>query len=183
MRIKKNLVILLNLLLLLGFFNWSVLKKEKTLADGKLVLLKLAPVDPRSLLQGDYMRLNYAISQVPDLDSLASRGYVVVRVDTGNVAHLVRYQKKSLPLAPGEQLIRYSKTEWAVHIGAESYFFEEGQGDLFAQAAFGGLRVDEQGNSILTGLYTAQRRQLSPAPRRQGKGHLPPNRRAATGDF
>ncbi|GAA4434344.1 GDYXXLXY domain-containing protein [Pontibacter saemangeumensis] len=158
MRTKKGLVILLNLVLLLGFFNWSVLEKEKTLASGRLVLLELAPVDPRSLLQGDYMRLNYAISQVPEPDKLAARGYVVVRVDANRVAHLVRYQQGKTPLAAGEQLIRYNKADWAVHIGAESYFFEEGQGELFAGAAFGGLKVDEQGNSILVGLYTDERK-------------------------
>lgn len=157
MRTKKGLLILLNLVLLLGFFNWSVLEKEKTLARGNLVLLKLAPVDPRSLLQGDYMRLNYAISQVPDPAKLASRGYVVVRVDATKVAHLVRYQQDRTPLAAGELLIRYNKADWAVHIGAESYFFEEGQGELFAGAAYGGLKVDEQGNSILVGLYTDER--------------------------
>ena len=31
------------------------------LATGKPVVLKIAPVDPRSLMQGDYMVLNYAI--------------------------------------------------------------------------------------------------------------------------
>ena len=163
MRTKKSLLILLNLVLLLGFFNWSVLEKEKTLAGGNLVLLKLAPVDPRSLLQGDYMRLNYDISQVPDPDKLASKGYVVVREDANEVAHLVRYQKGMTPLAAGEQLIRYNKADWAVHIGAESYFFEEGQGELYAEAVYGGLKVDAQGNSILVGLYTAQRQPIKPS--------------------
>ena len=31
------------------------------MATGKPVVLKIAPVDPRSLMQGDYMVLNYAI--------------------------------------------------------------------------------------------------------------------------
>jgi len=162
MKTKKSLLILLNLVLLLGFFNWSVLEKERTLANGKLVLLELAPVDPRSLMQGDYMRLSYAISQVPVPDSLPGKGYVVVRVDADSVAHLVRYQPGKTPLAAGEQLIGYHKADWALHIGAESYFFEEGQGDLFAGAAFGGLKVDAQGNSILVGLYTADRRLMQP---------------------
>lgn len=85
---KRTIVILLNLVLLLGFFNWSVVQKEETLAKGRLVLLELAPVDPRSLMQGDYMRLNYAIRQVPHLDSLQRRGYAVVHVGEDGVAHL-----------------------------------------------------------------------------------------------
>jgi uncharacterized membrane-anchored protein len=52
---KSAIAILLNLLLLLGYFNWSALQKEETLAKGRLVLLELAPVAPRSLMQKDYM--------------------------------------------------------------------------------------------------------------------------------
>lgn len=153
---KSAIVILLNLLLLLGYFNWAVWEKEEALAKGRLVLLKLAPVDPRSLMQGDYMRLSYAISQVPDPEKLPARGYVVVRLDENGVGQLVRYQQNTTPTQEGEQLIRYSKGDWTLNIGAESYFFEEGQGEQFAQAAFGGLKVDGKGNSILVGLYDAK---------------------------
>ncbi|MFX7329222.1 GDYXXLXY domain-containing protein, partial [Acinetobacter baumannii] len=34
-------------------------QKEMLLKEGQLVLLPLAPVDPRSLMQGDYMALRY----------------------------------------------------------------------------------------------------------------------------
>lgn len=59
MKKYSRILIIVNLILLLGYFNWSVYQKEQTLKDGQLVLLQLAPVDPRSLMQGDYMRLNY----------------------------------------------------------------------------------------------------------------------------
>ena len=62
MKKYKWIIIIINLIILLGFFNNSILQKEKLLTDGQLVLLELAPVDPRSLMQGDYMRLNYDIS-------------------------------------------------------------------------------------------------------------------------
>jgi len=61
-------IIILNLVLLLGYFNYSVIKKEKLLDNGQLVLLELAPVDPRSLMQGDYMALRYRISDIFDND-------------------------------------------------------------------------------------------------------------------
>lgn len=38
----------------------------------------------------------------------------------------------------------------------ESFFFEEGQGEVYEKAVYGGLRVDEAGNSILVGLYNEQ---------------------------
>ncbi|WP_118813722.1 GDYXXLXY domain-containing protein [Haemophilus haemolyticus] len=46
---------------LLGAVNYKVQQFEDVLATGKPIVLKIAPVDPRSLVQGDYMVLNYAI--------------------------------------------------------------------------------------------------------------------------
>ncbi len=80
MKKYKRLIILLNLLLLLAFVNYAVVQKEEMLADGKLILLELAPVDPRSLLQGDYMRLGYKMAEGVRPDSIPKRGYLVVRL-------------------------------------------------------------------------------------------------------
>ncbi len=41
----------------------SIIEKEKMLDEGKLVLLRLARADSRSLVQGDYVRLRYEISR------------------------------------------------------------------------------------------------------------------------
>lgn len=46
---------------LLGAVNYKVQQFEDVLATGKPIVLKIAPVDPRSLMQGDYMILHYAI--------------------------------------------------------------------------------------------------------------------------
>ena len=39
--------------------------QERALTNGKVVLLETRPVDPRDLLRGDYLTLNYKISDVP----------------------------------------------------------------------------------------------------------------------
>lgn len=39
---------------ILALVNASILDKEKLLSEGQVVYLELAPVDPRSLMQGDY---------------------------------------------------------------------------------------------------------------------------------
>ena len=44
--------------------------KQYTLSTGVPIVLKTEPIDPRSLFSGDYVRLNYAISQLP-VDKLA----------------------------------------------------------------------------------------------------------------
>jgi uncharacterized membrane-anchored protein len=49
----------------IGFLSWIILARAATLRDGREVLLKVEPVDPRDLLRGDYVRLGYEISQIP----------------------------------------------------------------------------------------------------------------------
>jgi uncharacterized membrane-anchored protein len=158
----KSIVVLVNLVAVLAFFNLSVVEKEDVLERGQLVLLELAPVDPRSLMQGDYMVLNYAISRIEEFGEVLKKGYAVLQLDEQHVAKLVRYQANKEPLHSGEQLLRYSKSEWRIQLGAESYFFEEGQAKTFEAAKYGGLKVDEQGNSILVGLYDENKNLLVP---------------------
>jgi uncharacterized membrane-anchored protein len=158
MKKVKWIVILINSLLLLFLFNRSVVEKEDLLLRGQLVLLELAPVDPRSLMQGDFMRLRYAISEAINTDSISPRGYYVVKLKDNGVAQRIRLQEGNVPLHDRELLIRYNAGEWTTSIGAESYFFQEGDADKYAEARYGGIRVDKSGESILVGLYDKERK-------------------------
>ncbi|MDE6162343.1 MAG: GDYXXLXY domain-containing protein, partial [Bacteroides sp.] len=86
MKKYSRILIIANLILLLGYFNWSVYQKEQTLRNGQLVLFELAPVDPRSLMQGDYMRLNYkeASSDLVN-EQNDTRGYAILQTDSNQV--------------------------------------------------------------------------------------------------
>lgn len=59
----RKIYILIVIILLVVGFNWLVIQNEHLLANGKKVLLSLAPVDPRALLLGDYMALDFAINR------------------------------------------------------------------------------------------------------------------------
>ncbi len=156
-----SVIVILNLVLLLGYFNYSVYSKEQTLKNGKLILLKLAPVDPRSLMQGDYMTLNYSISNLVDVSPLGKRGYCILKLDKNNIAYAVRFQKNPDPVHPNEFLIKYSSSDsFRIKLGAESFFFEEGKGDGYEKAKYGGLKIDEVGNSILIGLYNDKLKEI-----------------------
>ena len=48
-----------------GFLSWMILARASVLRDGREILLKVEPVDPRDLLRGDYVRLGYEISRIP----------------------------------------------------------------------------------------------------------------------
>lgn len=153
-------IILLNLLLVLAYFLGTVRSKEDLLKTGSLVLLELAPVDPRSLMQGDYMRLDYRIAQDRHVDSLAPRGFCVVRLGADGVAESVRMQEGREPLGSDEYLIPYTKDRSSVRLGATSFFFQEGKADLYAGAKYGALRIDRKGNTLLTGLYDEGLREI-----------------------
>ncbi|OAV45649.1 GDYXXLXY domain-containing protein [Lewinella sp. 4G2] len=157
MKFSTKHLILINLLILFGFLAMSISSKETLLKEGQLVLLELVPIDPRSLMQGDYMRLEYAIAQRKYGEVYGKQGYVVIRLDEDGVGEAQRYQQDKLPLEPGEILLPYRNSEWDTDIGANSYFFQEGREDDFAEARYGGLRVDDDGNSVLAGLYNEER--------------------------
>jgi uncharacterized membrane-anchored protein len=161
MKKYKWIIILINFILLLGLFNNSILQKEELLSDGQLISLELAPVDPRSLMQGDYMRLRYAISENINSDSISKRGFCIVRLEENGIAKKVRIQENKTPISNHEFLIKYTSKKWrGINIGAESYFFQEGEADKYENAKYGGIKVDDEGNSLLIGLYDENRKKI-----------------------
>lgn len=148
------------LLLALAVPAWQIAAKEQVLEQGQPMLLRLAPVDPRSLMQGDYMILNYAIAgDAQKAPGLARSGALVVRLDEHGVADLVRVDD-GRPLAPGERRLGYRLRDTQLRLGAESYFFPEGTGDRYESAAFGELIAVENGESVLVALRDGERRRL-----------------------
>jgi len=160
MKKYKWIIILVNLFIVLGLFAKSVLKKEDTLENGTLVLLKLAPVDPRSLIQGDYMRLSYAVSR--KIESNDKNGYCIVSLDENGIAKYERTQPNKTPIYEGEFPLNYTKHGWRANIGADSFFFQEGQAELYEKAQYGGLKIDDHGNSVLVGLYDEHKNFINP---------------------
>ncbi len=58
----RKYIALLSLIAILALVNATIIGKEKHLAKGTVVYLELAPVDPRSLMQGDYMALRFRMA-------------------------------------------------------------------------------------------------------------------------
>lgn len=144
------------------FVNYSIYGKEQLIRNGQPILLELAPVDPRSLIQGDYMALRYKIgADLESREELPARGKLVIKVADNGVASFVRVADGT-PLAPGERLINYYKHGWQIDLGATSFFFQEGKADDYANAKYGELRVDESGTTILVGLRDENLQPLGP---------------------
>ncbi len=158
MKKYKKIIILINLVIVLILFHRSMYNKEKIVSEGKLILLELAPVDPRSLMQGDYMTLRYAIASNFNTDSIFKRGFCIVSLKENGVAKRVRLQENKLPINEGEYGIRYTLSgRNRIHIGAESFFFQEGEGEKYEKAKYGAVKVDTKGNNVLVGLYDENR--------------------------
>lgn len=155
----SRVIILLGLVLVVTVFSYAVWEKEQTLAKGEIVLIHLAPVDPRSLMQGDYMVLNYDIPR--DIEEQADlEGLIVYSIDDQQVITFKRLAKAQEVLKAGEKLIHYRKRRRGIQVGSNSFFFQEGKASVFEKAKYGELRVDSNGKSILIALRDENREQL-----------------------
>ena len=150
---RKVLAVLAGLAVL-GAANWAIYGREKQLAEGAVVLLELAPVDPRSLMQGDYMALRFKVTE-DAFRSLPGEtqddGRVVLAVDERGVARFTRFDDGT-PLAPGEIVMRYRVRNNTPKFATNAFFFQEGHAEFYARARYGEFRVSASGEAILTGL-------------------------------
>jgi uncharacterized membrane-anchored protein len=138
--------------IILAAVNWTIYGRERHLAEGRVVLLELAPVDPRSLMQGDFMALRFQLeNSIYGGRGEVDDGRVVVRVDERGVGSFVR-RDDGTPLAEGEVALRYRVRAGRVKFATNAFFFEEGRAAEYQRARFGEFRVARSGDLLLTGL-------------------------------
>lgn len=136
---------------ILVLVNVVVMQRERLLAEGRPVLLELAPVDPRSLMQGDYMALEFRAALDARNASAVSQsheGSLVLALDDRGVAKFVRRDDGS-PLGEREVRMRYRMRDGRVKLVTNAWFFEEGQGGAYAAARYGEFRVARGGEALL----------------------------------
>jgi len=154
-------------ILMLAAVNWSIYGREQLLEAGQVVLLELAPVDPRSLMQGDYMALRFKLADEVfgrSRRKIAEDGRIVVRVGERGVGSFVR-RDGGEPLAAGEVLMRYRIREGKVKFATNAYFFQEGTEKQYARARYGEFRVAPTGEMLLAHLITENFERLGSAKR------------------
>lgn len=131
---------------------YAVTGFERTLREGQLVLLELAPVDPRSLMQGDYMALRFAVdAQLPRKEQPLP-AYAYLHIGAGGRAVLAG--TGSQPAAePGVVSMRIRRGAGGASAGPNAFFFQEGTAAVYEQARWGGFRVADDGTALLAALY------------------------------
>lgn len=156
-------LILIGLMLILAAINQAIWHKEQVLKYGRSVSLALAPVDPRSLMQGDYMALDWQVAR--DIQAatptLPESGKAVL--SAAFPAKFVRLDDGK-PLAADEVLIEYRLRNGRVRVVSDAYFFQEGQGAAFEAARYGQFRVASDGQALLVGLQDDHLNFIRPAP-------------------
>jgi uncharacterized membrane-anchored protein len=136
-------------------------RSEAILASGTTVYLELLPRDPRSLLQGDYVELRYAVSEPPASllpESLkdGTKVAVVLARSPSGVYEFKRLYSKDYELRPGEAIIN-GKWRWdRIEYGIETFFVQEGTGlETERTAKYAEVKVAKNGNALLTKLLPA----------------------------
>jgi uncharacterized membrane-anchored protein len=95
------------------------------------IRLQTRPVDPRDILRGDYMVLNYDISRAAT--SGVEAGNVVVMLKPEGAFHVVAEVRSAPPPADDKQLwvhatARGSGSDMRLDYGIEQFFVPEGKG-------------------------------------------------------
>lgn len=136
--------------------NGAIWQKEQLIRAGRPVFVALAPVDPRSLMQGDFMRLNFALPAAVDAPLLqdfgSQRPRLVARLDQRGVAQLLRLHERDAALAEGELLLELTPKDGRWVLVSDAWFFEEGRAAAFEAARFGEFRVLPDGQALLVGM-------------------------------
>ncbi len=164
LRVSTLASIVAGLLAVLAAANVDIVQKEAIIRDGTRFVVALRPVDPRSLMQGDYMTLNFASQGGDDGDLFSdySHRYVELKPDAQGVYHFTRTLPQMAPPAqPGNVVVRYRRQlDERVLFVTDAYFFPEGQGEHFARARYGEFRVNQDGVALLTGLLDEKQNRL-----------------------
>lgn len=160
----RKIVIIAAVVAVTALFAYFVIAKERMLQASETVYLPLVPVDTRSLLQGDYMRLNYGlVREVADADAdadLDDKGKLVLRKDAEGKAAFVRIFKGE-ELEEVEFLLNY-RDRGGVDIAADTFFFQEGDAEYYENARYAELKVAADGSAILVGLRGEKLERLGP---------------------
>ncbi len=136
--------------------NVGIWQKEQLIRHGQAVFVPLAPADPRSLMQGDFMRLEFVGWQDRwAINEQAAEGqpHVVLRLDDQRIAQVLRFEHGTqAPLAEGELRLPLTHKAGNWVLVTDAFYFKEGEAERWEAARFGEFRIDPSGRALLVGL-------------------------------
>jgi uncharacterized membrane-anchored protein len=140
---RERLLILIVAVQVLLLVGWAV-KEEMHLIEGQEILLETEPIDPRDILRGDYIILNYKISWIPreivtdEKDETLWGKKIYVFLEPEGEFHKIQAASRTKPGKRQRELFltgrlgreRARDGQEMVHVeyGIERYFVPEGKG-------------------------------------------------------
>jgi uncharacterized membrane-anchored protein len=159
-------------ILSLSAANYDVMQKEQVITGGQKIYIALAPRDPRSLMQGDFMALNFGfpreILDALDKDDLMHQSVTVVAaLDSKGVATVLRVidpitpDNSTLPSGQIRLPLNRKGGQWV--LVTDAFFFPEGRGEPFKLAKFGEFRALADGRALLVGMADESLQPIAPS--------------------
>jgi uncharacterized membrane-anchored protein len=186
----RNRYLLLVLALFLAGFAFSVFRMERLRADGTDALLRLAPVDPRALLLGDYMDLDYAVGEdilealgpargrrsgrrMHGGEMLSGKAVVSLRdwepdatgaTGATGAPPLAVFERldDGTPLREGEFFLAFKLRGRRLITASPAFYFQEGYAEVYERARYGRIKLDGQGRTLLVALCDANGQDMRP---------------------
>jgi uncharacterized membrane-anchored protein len=140
-------------LAVLAVINTGIWQKERLIAQSQSMFVELVPVDPRSLMQGDYMALDFRIptATAQGAPCGSHRCMAVAKADGRGIVTMSRLSAGE-PLGAGEFLIELTRRRGRWAMVTDAWHFREGEADRWARAKYGEFRVDSAGRALLVGM-------------------------------
>lgn len=160
----RRLIMILTALAIFLLVNYIIWHREEISSRGRTILLELAPVDPRSLMQGDYMALRFKLAdEAFSRDRLSGLrdGRIVLALDSNNIGTFRRFEDGT-NIAADEALLRYRIRKRQPKFATNAFFFQEGQEGLYRNAKYGEFRASADGEAILIAMRDAKLQTLEP---------------------
>ena len=175
MKIKPYLPVVLAICSILIFLA-LIFKHERHLQYSQSIFVKLAPVDPRSMLQGDYMALNYELylDRIAEDDQLSrvnnQDSFKILEEQIQDQAQIMSYVMldsrqrvmhtsfdpqvlKDAPETTVKLLLKNPANQLnRLYPAANSFMFAEGLEPCYRHAKYAELKVNGKGQALLHSL-------------------------------
>ncbi len=145
-----------------GLSGEAIRAKEALIRDGAPVFVELAPVDPRSLMQGDYMALRFQLpAEASRLQStIGPAPFAIGKRDENGVFRTTRVANAEASLADDEMKFRLRRAGGRWIFVTDAWYFKEGTARKWTAARYGEFRVTPDGSALLVGLADKDRIQI-----------------------
>jgi len=141
------IILILQVAVLITLFAWHQSKLSLP-----IITLRVERIDPRDLLRGDYLILNYEVGKLPEAFKNAPANqslFAVLRQD--GEFFVLDHVQNSLP-TNGETFLQGIVKNGRLFFGIEQYFVPEGQGNPTGNLSIQ-VAIDSDGNPHIKQLY------------------------------